>query len=656
MNPDIEKDILIPSSHPVGEDTCQATITRQWLLEKRHLSGEHLIVRDSHLDFYMCASEAFPQIVSDISKATKSVDLICFGFDPAMEVGIRSGNQWPRGKRYGDLLLEVANKGVVVRLLVWFASAGNLTGKVGRMANNLPGHPRWPRTRDKGSLDYEQQRYREDWWDNAIGQSYSGINRFSPCNNLHVRHRSLPALDTLFTVGKSDLTLIQKESLERVGTHHQKPVLIDYEEPSAAVGYVMGLNSLTDYWDTPQHLYDDPLRGKAWEGERDNKHPNLGLKPYRDYAIRVEGPLLADLNRNFAVAWDAAEINWNPNRRDVGVPPSLQAYRMHIDKDRLAVRQKPNCAQSQIARTDAISGDQTIQELYWLATNQVRNYLYIENQYFQNDDWAKLLKERRKIYQKELKKCSGMQANDMPLLHVFIVIPEPEKDGMVPATYDSIAALGRGDQMANYDEGVKAFRALEFEPDDGAVERATKYLTTAALTITPGANYLLNDMKASSKKPAVTSQQLEALGINVLIAKLYTQDEQSAASREIYIHSKLLMADDVFFTLGSANLNVRSMCCDGEINIAATDKSFIEQMRKRVWRNIAGDLDGGDGSLQSILKTHVNWIKKMDDNAKVVKFKKGRLDVHIVTFTDDRGVTLSPRLSQGPISIDTVTT
>ncbi|NAT62651.1 phospholipase, partial [Pseudomonas syringae pv. actinidifoliorum] len=35
-------------------------------------------------------------------------------------------------------------------------------------------------------------------------------------------------------------------------SHHQKSVLVDYELPSA-VGFVMGHNSLDEYWDTDDH-------------------------------------------------------------------------------------------------------------------------------------------------------------------------------------------------------------------------------------------------------------------------------------------------------------------------------------------------------------------------------------------------------------------
>lgn len=36
-------------------------------------------------------------------------------------------------------------------------------------------------------------------------------------------------------------------------THHQKMVLVDYESPADAVGFVMGHNTLDAYWDRDDH-------------------------------------------------------------------------------------------------------------------------------------------------------------------------------------------------------------------------------------------------------------------------------------------------------------------------------------------------------------------------------------------------------------------
>ncbi|MFT3720844.1 hypothetical protein [Pseudorhodoferax sp.] len=52
-------------------------------------------------------------------------------------------------------------------------------------------------------------------------------------------------------------------------SHHQKTVLIDYEHPELAVGFVMGHNMHNNYWDTSDHHYDDaagePIRNFVFE-------------------------------------------------------------------------------------------------------------------------------------------------------------------------------------------------------------------------------------------------------------------------------------------------------------------------------------------------------------------------------------------------------
>ena len=53
--------------------------------------------------------------------------------------------------------------------------------------------------------------------------------------------------------------------------------------------------------------------------------------------------------------------------------------------------------------------------------------------------------------------------------------------------------------------------------------------------------------------------------------------------KDIYVHSKLLLVDDVYFTLGSANFNVRSMEVDSELNIAMTSPILTQKWRKELW-------------------------------------------------------------------------
>lgn len=52
----------------------------------------------------------------------------------------------------------------------------------------------------------------------------------------------------------------------------------------------------------------------------------------------------------------------------------------------------------------------------------------------------------------------------------------------------------------------------------------------------------------------------------------------------VYIHSKLMIVNDVFTTHGSANINTRSMQVDSEMNIAHEWGSVTKALRKRLWK------------------------------------------------------------------------
>ncbi|MDY7546367.1 hypothetical protein RGU75_08980 [Glaciimonas sp. CA11.2] len=680
MPPNI-KDLFFTETTHVDEVNCRATMSRQWLLENRNGVGRHPISVDNHLDFYICASEAFPHIVKDINAAIKSIDLICWGFDPGMEVTDRNAKDWPRSTTYGDLLRERASSGVTVRLLVWFADGW--FGPIGRVASNLYGHPKWGRA-NKSDPNYARAKFCEDWWDDAMAGRIP---------NLHVRYRSADAgAITASLKGETPgFTDIEVLGLIRVATHHQKPILIDVELREEAVGYVMGLNSTTDYWDTPAHLYNDERRGHQREGGADKRNSGLGLKPFRDYAIRVKGKALHCLNRNFVTAWDKAKRNWDPVPESSKVsaiqgetgkknsntsraklvkdmldetfkgpivklgrgdsqPGRLQSTREAITPDAFRLLPSGTTRQmAQIVRTQPEESDKTIQEAYWLATSQARNYLYIENQYFQYTPWAEHLKAMRKRYVKRMRECGW--GTNVPDLYVFIVIPEAERHGMVPRTYDTVAELGQAQTMKNYDEAVRQQREWSLGFFNQWIATPFKKLMSLGRLIPSIDEITKADIVDSAARAPVSEAELDDMGIKVLIAKLYTQDSHSNRCREIYIHSKLMIIDDVFLTLGSANMNVRSMVVDSEINISCVNAEFARGARERVWGNLAGEeWDGGDGNPLSIQKTHEGWVKKMKENAKFVDKQNGRIQDFIVTYSDQRGGTgvTGVRVAQAP--------
>jgi phosphatidylserine/phosphatidylglycerophosphate/cardiolipin synthase-like enzyme len=80
----------------------------------------------------------------------------------------------------------------------------------------------------------------------------------------------------------------------------------------------------------------------------------------------------------------------------------------------------------------------------------------------------------------------------------------------------------------------------------------------------------------------------------------------------VYVHAKLMIVDDVFMTLGSANVNTRSMEVDSELNICHEHAGVTAPLRKRLW----GIHTKGIGAQDDVTKAFEQWGKVIDQNAK----------------------------------------
>jgi phosphatidylserine/phosphatidylglycerophosphate/cardiolipin synthase-like enzyme len=59
---------------------------------------------------------------------------------------------------------------------------------------------------------------------------------------------------------------------------------------------------------------------------------------------------------------------------------------------------------------------------------------------------------------------------------------------------------------------------------------------------------------------------------------------RSATMRDtIYVHSKIGIVDDAWFTIGSANLNEHSLFNDSEVNVVTLDEGLARDTRLRLW-------------------------------------------------------------------------
>jgi len=99
-----------------------------------------------------------------------------------------------------------------------------------------------------------------------------------------------------------------------------------------------------------------------------------------------------------------------------------------------------------------------------------------------------------------------------------------------------------------------------------------------------------------------------------------------------------MIIDDAFFTLGSANLNLRSMAVDAEINIGCDDPLLSEKLRREVFSMHSGSAascDGGNGTSSSIQSAFEAWQELLRVNRNK-KASRKPLTGFLLPFSDVR--------------------
>jgi hypothetical protein len=66
-------------------------------------------------------------------------------------------------------------------------------------------------------------------------------------------------------------------------------------------------------------------------------------------------------------------------------------------------------------------------------------------------------------------------------------------------------------------------------------------------------------------------------------------DETKGEFAAMDVHSKMLIVDDRFMSVGSANKNNRGVLYEGELNVAVLDKAVVSAARKRILTNMLGE-------------------------------------------------------------------
>lgn len=562
--------------------------------------------------------ETFKAVYLAIAQATKSIDIICWGFQPSMYF-IRDG----KSPNIGKLLMAKAREGVEVRVLGWEAPF-NAAGAGGEA--NLPGKGPY-RIENRALQPSTDDQYAEDrqWFARCAFAGHLApamrMARNIPVfvsRGFSVYERAEVAYQAKYASLDPQLSHSTLGALAIAATHHQKTVLVDYEQTDNAIGFVMGHNMLDEYWDADDHTALHRCKGSKPPA---NGGPR-GDTPRQDISSQVSGPILEHLHHNFATAWrkETGE-NLLALRQAMQVGPQLQCTPG-------ATRQI-----AQIVRTQPQDGKCDIEKLYLNAVNNVTQFIYIENQYFRWPPLAEVIKQVA-ADQTGAGRDPGLHGN----LHLF-VITNASVDGVGPGSLNTqrmLESLGRGDTIPQITklqriEQAKA-QADAQTPTLAELLEQRALVTFTLLTDALGGGELSDKAKESQRdrsrndeyRQAALNDQIRAIetstlvpspqpGLKIHVCSLVAPDSPAGkAWMPVYIHSKLMIVNDVFTTLGSANINTRSMQGDSELNIAHGWMSVTQALRRRLWE-LHTDGRGAQDDPKEAFKTWEDIINRNKD-------------------------------------------
>jgi hypothetical protein len=244
----------------------------------------------------------------------------------------------------------------------------------------------------------------------------------------------------------------------------------------------------------------------------------------------------------------------------------------------------------------------------------------------------------------------------------MFVITNASKGGIGSGTVNTqrmLESLGHGHTMPEITKlrRIEKAKAEAAALESGLGERLEQHalVTLTKLTDALGGTDLSDEAREAQRRKNIDNDwrkgalqsQIEAIegeafaqlpelpGLKVHVCSLVAPD--SAAGKPwmpVYIHSKLMIIDDVFTTHGSANFNTRSMQVDSELNIAHEWASVTQAMRRRLWE-MHTDKKGAQDNPEWAFKAWQKIIKRNKRRQKaqaspmapLVEFYFGESDV-----------------------------
>lgn len=560
----------------IKNEGLSATYSPTWLL-----TDSEYPPTGSHFEYLINGQAAFGRLYEEISKAKTSIDIAIWGFQPSMFFK-RDGESLC----IGELLAKKAYEGVEVRVLVWTMALHLQTFT--EDTTNL-GASKYASKKITGTTT-TQREYDEAWYyavgfDKAIYPSERmklGVSlQKTMCTHINKLFNNKEKLKNLsFETRKvkrqsnnyvdKELSLFTKKTLNNTASHHQKTVLIDYYFSSkykptdiSPRGFILEHNMLDTYWSTNNH---------SIKTTAPNKGKNVAT-PLQDHSSFLKGPILHHINHNFCQSWNREVKGDLLKERST----SLTTHRARFKVDQpIAI---------QALRTYDSPHKEDIKRLYLKNISKTTSYIYTENQYFR---WPPLVDAFKKHWQ-NLRK-SGRNVEPI----YWFVVTNSSDTGLGAGTVNTdrmFKALGRRDVLPNVAIEQDYNLKQDYNKKIGQLKKDAAALPNRAMSKKQIQELPEKKENAKQQLPKATEDYYKSLkkdlskeiGLKTHICVLHAMDSNPKKWQEIYIHSKVTMINDTFLTMGSANINTRSMQVDTEMNLALEHGETVKRMRKAIW-------------------------------------------------------------------------
>ena len=327
--------------------------------------------------------------------------------------------------------------------------------------------------------------------------------------------------------------------------------------------------------------------------------------PFHDVHAKIEGPAVADLAATFAQRWE------RESNEDLAITPSLSE--LGTPGDQLVQVARTYFAPSDPSRalSFAPAGDRTLLASILRGIAAAREFIYIEDQYLTpSDEYLSALVA--KVTNREIRRLiiAVPGVTDQPygdLRRTAVVsallaadtqgdivrVGYPRRRFTTPTT-DLRASSGRlilrQDMNAGTGLGVNiVLGPLDRLPPppfwvsvDGELMHVYDELPSDPINSTRS---FLIERGVGTKlihAGAGTTVRSHKAGAAVTLVDLGS----------IYVHAKLMIVDDLFLSVGSANLNRRGFYHDGECNVFVVPESLrsgtnpVHTLRKQLWADM----------------------------------------------------------------------